>query len=293
MNARHALLCLPLLAALGQPAHALNILLCNDDGFTAANLRALQSKLKTAGHNVIASSPVDNQSGKGGSMDFLKPVPAVNSAERAVAKGTLTDGATGVGTDPSDSSINYVNGTPTMACLYGLDVAAPKAFGKLPDLVISGPNEGNNLGHINMSSGTVNNAFYAINRGLPAIAVSDNATSQTEWSAVSGNPAHRAFEVADIVVKLVSTLEVNKAKAGGKLLPDNTGLNVNVPSFAAGAGKNLPFVLTRMGTATDYSSAFYEDLSKNPIAQYSYGAGIGAITGKPGIGLAAGGLLRQ
>ncbi|AXK38980.1 5'/3'-nucleotidase SurE [Crenobacter cavernae] len=99
MNARHALLCLPLLAALGQPAHALNILLCNDDGFTAANLRALQSRLKTAGHNVIVSSPVDNQSGKGGSMDFLKAVPAVNSAERAVAKGTLTDGATGVGAD--------------------------------------------------------------------------------------------------------------------------------------------------------------------------------------------------
>jgi len=33
-----------------------------------------------------------------------------------------------------------------MACLYGVDVLAPATWGAFPDLVISGPNEGDNMG---------------------------------------------------------------------------------------------------------------------------------------------------
>ncbi|NJM11768.1 MAG: hypothetical protein HC889_07695 [Synechococcaceae cyanobacterium SM1_2_3] len=71
-----ALLAGSLLAAVPQ-AHALNILLCNDDGFTAANLRALYQRLQAAGHKVIISASVDNQSGRGGYMSFLAPIPRI------------------------------------------------------------------------------------------------------------------------------------------------------------------------------------------------------------------------
>src|SRR5262249_11220647 len=154
--------------------------------------------------------------------------------------------------DPADPNVSYVNGSPVMACLYGIDVKAPKTFGKLPDLVISGPNEGNNTGHINSSSGTVNNVYYAINRSLPAIGVSDAATTQMEFTALTATS--RAYEVADIVRKLVDALD-RLRKPNSSVLPAGVGLNVNIPDFAVGAGSGLPYILTQMGIATSTAPA--------------------------------------
>lgn len=288
-----------LLAGIAPQSHALNILLCNDDGFTAANIRALYARLKTAGHSVVIAAPVDNQSGRGGFMSFMTPIPKIPasytdmytlSATAKVPRGVSVYpalvGQPGVGNDPSDADISYVYGSPVMACLYGIDVKAPKKFGAAPDLVISGPNEGNNTGHINVSSGTVNNVYYGINRNLPTIGVSDYATASVEFTALTASS--RAYEVADIVVTLVKSLVDNQAKAGGKLMPEGTGLNVNVPDFAAGKGSSLPFVFTNMGKATSYAPAFYEDLGKNAVAA-AYGIPSGA--GIMGIGMAAGGTI--
>lgn len=277
--------------ALSAPsAQALNVLLCNDDGFTAANVRALQQRLQMAGHQVLVSAPVDNQSGRGGYMAFLSPIRPIPASyvdpytggtvvPRALRSHPGLVDAVGVGTDPLDDRVAYVNGTPVMACLYGMDVLAPARFGGLPDLVISGPNEGNNLGHINPSSGTVNNIYYAINRRLPAIGISDADTTQREFgSLVAGS---RPYEVADIVVGLVGRLQ----KAAGPqrpLLPKGLGLNVNVPLFAAGTGASLRLEPTRMGTATPYGPAFYQDLGLNALAR-SFGI-------PPGLGLSGIGL---
>ena len=289
---RHALAALALaaLAAASTPALALNVLLCNDDGISAANLRALKQRLQAAGHSVVVTAPVDNQSGRGGYLAFLQPVPSLAGTERAARAIGLPAGTPGVGTDPSDADVHYVNGTPVAACLYGIDVKAPATWGQAPDLVISGPNEGNNTGHINASSGTFNNLLYAINRGLPALAVSDAASSQVDWSPALP-PTHRAYEVADIVVRLVD--EVLGAKPahrhGGhrrpaRLMPDGVGLNVNVPLFTAGTGATLPFAVTRVGVATAYAPAFYERLSDSPLA-----AAYGLNLPLPGISLASGG----
>ena len=180
------------LAGVALPAQALNILLCNDDGISAANMRALKQQLQAVGHSVIVAAPIDNQSGRGGYIAFLQPVPALSGNERSAKVLGLPAGTAGVGVDPSDADVHYVNGTPVAACLYGIDVKSRAKWGTAPDLVISGPNEGNNTGHINPSSGTFNNLLYAINRGLPALAVSDAATSQVNW--VPGlSPASRAF----------------------------------------------------------------------------------------------------
>ena len=65
------------LALPAAPAFALNILLCNDDSIVAANLRALKQQLAAAGHSVLVTAPADNQSGRGGYIAFLTPVPAL------------------------------------------------------------------------------------------------------------------------------------------------------------------------------------------------------------------------
>ena len=192
--------------------------------------------------------------------------------------------AAGVGKDPIDANIAYVNGSPVMACLYGIDVKAPKTFGGAPELVISGPNEGNNLGHINASSATVNNVYYVINRNLPAIAVSDFVTASVEYTALT--PTSRAYEVADIVMELVEALVDNKQKSGDKLMPEGVGLNVNVPDFTAGSGNTIPFKLTHMGVATSFAPAFYEDLGASPLGP---ALGIPAGLGLSGVGLAPSG----
>ncbi len=268
------------LAVLAAPAHALNVLLCNDDGITAANLRALKQRLADAGHSVLVTAPIDNQSGTGGFVRFLQPIPPLAGSERGARALALPAGTPGVGTDPSDPAVHYVNGTPVMACLYGIDVQAPKTWGRAPDLVISGPNEGNNTGHINNSSGTFNAMLYAVNRKLSAIAVSDNTTTQVTWSATL--PAtSRAFEVADIVVRLVEQLD-DRRRPRMPLLPEGLGLNVNVPAFAPGTGLALPVRLTQIGFATAFAPAFYERLSDSPVAR-----AVGITAPVPGISLAA------
>lgn len=71
-----------LLCAAATPVFALNILVCNDDGITAANVRALKQRLFAAGHDVIISAPIDNQSGTGGFIRFLQPVAPLTGNER-------------------------------------------------------------------------------------------------------------------------------------------------------------------------------------------------------------------
>jgi 5'-nucleotidase len=286
-----ALLVLPLALA-SAPADAINILLCNDDGISAANVRALKQKLVEAGHSVIVSAPVDNQSGRGGYVDFLRPIGNLTGNERAAKALGLPAGAPGVGADPADADVHYVNSTPVAACLYGIDVKALAKWGAAPDLVVSGPNEGNNTGHINASSGTFNNLLYAINRGLPAIAVSDAATAQINWSNASPPPpTSRAFEVADVVLRVLDeVLDVKpprsraEKRGHGRLLPDGLGLNVNVPNFTPGNASTLKLQATRIGVATAFAPAFFERLSDSPLA-----VAAGVNVQLPGVSLAPGG----
>ncbi|NCZ83353.1 MAG: acid phosphatase, partial [Betaproteobacteria bacterium] len=224
----------------------MNILLCNDDGITAANIRALKARLVAAGHSVVIAGPIDNQSGRGGYINFLAPIEKLRGTERGAMALGLPKDAAGIGTDPLDEDVHYVNSTPVAACLYGIDVVAGKKWQVAPDLVISGPNEGNNTGLINASSGTFNNLLYAINRNLPAIAVSDYASTPVCWS--SNLPAtHRSYEVADIVLRLVTALADKRDFAGGLLMPLGVGINVNVPDFAEGAGVHQQFKFTKIG----------------------------------------------
>ncbi|MCH1931519.1 5'/3'-nucleotidase SurE [Shewanella sp. A25] len=233
-------------------AFALNIVLTNDDSWNTDNIQVMFSALKSAGHNVVMSAPCTGQSGKGGAISFLKPV-VTDYTKAADMQYCVGD------TDTSKAFTNYVEGTPIMAVLHGIDVAAQTAWGKAPDLVISGPNEGNNLGYLNNSSGTLGAAMVSITRGIPAIAV----------SAADGD-AEKAPKVAKIVIDIISTLEAQRTE-GQPLLPPFTGLNVNTPSDL---DNHKGYKFTQVGWNAGADIVFRSNLAEDTSAMYYMTQGI-------------------
>ncbi len=63
------------------------------------------------------------------------------AAENGCHNGAAPIGAPAAGTFTkagyTNGDWNYTHGTPVMATVYGLDVVAPKRWGKAPDLVLS------------------------------------------------------------------------------------------------------------------------------------------------------------
>ena len=136
------------LALTTTPASALNILLSNDDGLTS-NVKALYDSLKAAGHDVLVSVPCSPQSGRGAGIVMYSStvIQADNDSqitkENGCHNGAAPIGAPAAGAFTKDGYTNgdwyYTHGTPVMATLYGLDIVGQSRWGKLPDLVISGP----------------------------------------------------------------------------------------------------------------------------------------------------------
>lgn len=237
---------------------ARNIVLTNDDGLTS-NVVALYEALKEAGHDVVVSVPCTNQSGQGAALGIARPIAPLRTACLNDAAQPGDPGAgpmTRAGLPSGD--FHYVDGTPVAALLHGLDVIAKARWGKAPDLVLSGPNEGQNVGAIILSSGTVSAAQYAAVSGIPAIALSAGAGTE---STSLDNPL--SDEVARRTFELVAHLE---ARAGeGALLPVGLALNVNFPDELAGAR----WQLAGIGTYNAYKVGFTADMaaSASPMMQ--------------------------
>jgi 5'-nucleotidase len=232
-------------------AWARRIVLSNDDGLTS-NVKALYEALKADGHDVIVAVPCTNQSGMGAAIRFLKPLVALdhdcrNGAARA------GDPATGaMKRDGLAPDYFYVDGTPVMSLLYGIDIVGVERWGAPPDLVLSGPNEGQNVGALTIASGTVGNVQYAGSRGIPAIALS--AGLKTTGDGTLANPD--SATVARLAAQLVKTLD---ARSGGKaVLPPGVALNVNFPDRLAGA----TWRLTRIGSYSSFTVRFARNIDK-------------------------------
>jgi 5'-nucleotidase len=153
-------------------------------------------------------------------------------------------------------------------------VVGKARWGKAPDLVLSGPNEGQNVGAIILSSGTVSAAQYAAVTGIPAIALSAGANTE---AASLDNPL--SDEVARRSVELLAALE---AKAGaGPLLPTGLALNVNFPDNLDDAR----WELSEIGTYNAYKVGFTADMaaSASPMMQMMAKSRGMAIPPLPGV----------
>lgn len=246
----HGLLLFALAALASAPVAGRNVVLSNDNGLTS-NVKAMYEAVKAEGHDVIVSVPCTGRSGMGGAIKIMRPLPALGAdcLHGASLKG---DPGAGPMTRPGMGPDYFqVDGTPVMATLYGIDVAAAARWGKAPDLVLSGPNEGQNIGTIVVSSGTVSNVQYAMMRGIPAIAISAG-TGTTGGNDLS-NP--ESVLVARRTLELLRLLD--KRAGGGAMLPASVGLNVIFPDEPEAASRQL----ARIGNHQGYEFRFVTDMA--------------------------------
>lgn len=123
----------------------MHILVSNDDGYSSTGLRAVVKTLADIA-DITVVVPESNCSGSSNSITLNRPL--------------------NVHLDSDNYMI--INGTPT-DCVH---LAMTGLLDRLPDLVISGINNGANLGSDVLYSGTVGAAREAYMFGIPSIAVS-------------------------------------------------------------------------------------------------------------------------
>jgi len=165
----------------------MKILISNDDGFQAPGLVALHDALKDIAE-VEVVAPEHNNSAKSNALTLAAPL-YVHKAH---------------------NGFRYVTGTPA-DCVH---IALKGLLDYRPDLVVSGINNGANMGDDTIYSGTVGAAMEAYLFGIPAIAFSQ---IEKGWAHVDA--------AAQVARRLVQQIEREKLIGGHPFL-----LNVNVPN---------------------------------------------------------------
>ncbi len=182
----------------------MRILIANDDGYLAPGLAALVDAVRDLGEiDVIA--PEQNASGTSNALTLNRPLQVFPAGDRL-------------------PGVRFVNGTPSDCVHSALTGLLPHR----PDLVLSGINQGANMGDDTLYSGTVAAAMEGYLFGLPAIAF-----SQTEkgWGHLDA--------AARVARSLVQQL-LAQGLPGAPFL-----LNVNIPNRPD--AHTLPRRITRLG----------------------------------------------
>ncbi len=164
----------------------MRILLSNDDGYFAPGLTSLVEALSSFA-DVVVVAPERDRSGASNSLTLDRPLSL----------------------HKSHNGFYYVNGTPT-DCVH---LAVTGMLETLPDMVISGINDGANMGDDTVYSGTVAAATEGFLLGIPSLAVSLANVSDENFSTA-------ARVAADIVQRF------KKSKFHEPIL-----LNINVPDI--------------------------------------------------------------
>jgi 5'-nucleotidase len=168
------------------------ILVSNDDGIYADGIWALARQLSKIAE-VVVVAPDREQSAVGTATTLRRPlrVQKINA--------------------PLPNIETYsVEGSPSDAVI----VALGKVISQKVDLVVSGVNQGSNLGEDVLISGTVGAALAAYLRGYPAIAISSESWQEPHLS--------EAARVAALLAKRLDAAHLSSR---------NLLLNVNVPNL--------------------------------------------------------------
>ena len=181
------------------------ILISNDDGYSAPGIIALQAALhKRLGDaiSVTVVAPEQDRSGASNSLTLDRPLQVKTAASGSI----------------------YVNGTPT-DCVH---VAITGLLADRPDLVLSGINNGANMGDDTIYSGTVAAAMEGYLLGVSAIAFSLAGKGYANLESA-------AVIAADFVARFIENPPVE-----GHVL-----LNVNIPALPQEDIQGI--VATRLG----------------------------------------------
>ena len=162
----------------------MHILISNDDGYLSEGIATLAAHLSEIA-DITVVAPERNRSGASNSLTLDRPL-SVREAR---------------------NGFFYINGTPT-DCVH---IALTGLIAEMPDLVISGINDGANMGDDTIYSGTVAAATEGYLLNIPSIAISMSQHDATHFETA-----------AKVAVELVQHYIKNPLK--GAVL-----LNVNVP----------------------------------------------------------------
>jgi len=179
----------------------MRILVSNDDGVHAPGIEILAKRLKEIA-DIVVVAPDRDLSGASSSLSLKRPLRV-----KKLPNGFYS-----------------VEGTPT-DCVH---LAVTGYFDSTPDMVISGINDGANLGDDVLYSGTVGAAAEGRFEGFPALAIS---------LCSKGN---NHYETAAFAAKTIA------GKLQTKKFAPQTVLNVNVPDIPI---KDIRgYQITRLGT---------------------------------------------
>ena len=225
-NIRLPLLILPLLLAAsacsssdgdGTSSNTLRIMVSNDDGVGAPGIDALVQALVADSNNiVVVSAPAAQASGSGDATIEQDPPP-----DCAGGTGEGTEAATASG---YDTNVWAVDGCPADSVIYGLANLYPD---EPPHVVITGINEGQNVGNVagalSQLSGTVGAAKTAACLGVPALASSQ------------GDPEEGGdFDYASGVTEVLDWLAENREALSKGEVAVTEITSINIPSCAPG-----------------------------------------------------------
>lgn len=180
----------------------MKILLSNDDGYQAPGIVALHRALQQVA-DVEVVAPEHNNSAKSNALTLNAPLYVHEAA----------------------NGFRYVNGTPA-DCVH---IALTGLLGYRPDLVVSGINNGANMGDDTIYSGTVGAAMEGYLFGIPAIAFSQVDKGWGELEAA-------AQKAADMVRQMLALKLVGQTP---------WLLNVNIPNLPLQALRGIK--LCRLG----------------------------------------------
>jgi len=179
----------------------MRILISNDDGYLAPGIRVLAEALSSVA-TVQVVAPDRNLSGASNALTLTRPLRVHHHRDGFVS----------------------VEGTPADCVLLAVNGLFPEAS----DMVVSGINNGPNMGDDVLYSGTVAAAVEGRHLGLPAIAVSMASHQPTHYDTA-----------ARVAAELIARMDAYP-------LPADTILNVNVPDLPHDALAGLKS--TRLGS---------------------------------------------
>ncbi len=192
----------------------MQILLTNDDGIMARGLNTLAMKLEKLGE-IYVVAPLEERSATGHGITIWDPIRTKEIEMQGAKKAWA------------------ISGTPADCVKLGVQEFLKEDC----SLVVSGINNGPNLGTDVLYSGTVSAAIEGAVLGIPSIAVSLASFEYNDFETA-----------AEVVCRLVKELMKNKS-----VIPKDTLLNVNIPAVKKELLKG--YKITRLGVR-EYENVF-------------------------------------
>jgi len=212
----------------------MRILLSNDDGYFAPGLAHLANALSTIAEIVVVA-PERDRSGSSNSLTLDRPLKL----------------------HKSPNGFYFVNGTPT-DCVH---LAVTGMLDYLPDMIVSGINDGANMGDDTIYSGTVAAATEGFLFGIPSIAVSLVNQSESNFATA-----------AQVALEMIKRFVERKIHV--PIL-----LNINVPDIPM--DQLVGMEITRLGRRHKAEPVIK---STNPRGETIYWVGAAGIAQDAGVG---------